>query len=103
MELLSVPSSQLTPAILAGLKSSSVDCNEAMAALKAGQVPNAEVPRASGTAEQPAFYSSAGLAQALSALGYQYWPVLATKSAVPWLKANIGAAPLPLGWRTELE
>jgi hypothetical protein len=53
--------------------------------------------------EQPLFYSSAGLAQALSALGFQYWPVLATKSAVPWLKANIGAGPVPVGWQTEVE
>lgn len=103
LELLSAPASRIPQAIFAGLNSSSTECAEALAALKAGRVPGTGVPRVSGTAEQPAFYSSAGLAQALSALGFEYWPVLATKSAVPWLKANIGAAPLPIGWRTEVE
>ena len=103
LELLAVHARALTAFRWLDPMLSRTDISQAIAALKDGRIPDAEVPRLGGTVQQPALASRMSLMQALFQLGYEWLPVIATKEAAEWLRQTVDAKPAGETWRVVAE
>lgn len=103
LEVLSFHVDVLVDAMTFGLNPNAMDREKSLEAIRTGTVSPIEVPRVSGSEQNPAFGSTAGLLEALNLLGVQRLPILATAPAAVWLRANLGAEPAPGTWRIESE
>jgi hypothetical protein len=77
------------------------EINSLLRAIATQEELEAEVPRVSGTATHPAFYSSLNVLYALAAAGYKKVPVLATNAVAPWLKSELQALEKQAEWDLE--
>lgn len=98
-ELLFVPETHLTELVALAGTVSRLEFTNVVTALRAGQVPDAEVPVFAGTEDAVQALSRIDVLSALQHLGHRWLPALTTAAAANWFKTNASATrELPLGW-----